>query len=187
MSSPLLCLFWLFGCCVSIHGLHPSEAAFEGQLRHNTTRRLSQLTGSSKHISQMRLSFLFFLRHSNSLCRPSGLCEVTLCCLQLLHLSVCSSWLPFGMPSVSYVSFLFISLAFSLHCVFWAFYLLLCILSSLLVGLGSLGCFIFIYSAFVNKACFLFFPFPASCVCACVLKHWYVQLLELFTIQLLDR
>ena len=127
------------------------------------------------------------LRHSNSLCRPSGLCEVTLCCLQLLHLSVCSSWLPFGMPSVSYVSFLFISLAFSLHCVFWAFYLLLCILSSLLVGLGSLGCFIFIYSAFVNKACFLFFPFPASCVCACVLKHWYVQLIKLFTIQLLDR
>ena len=44
-------------CCVSIQGLHPSEATFEGQFHHYATRRLSQFKGSSKCALQMRPLF----------------------------------------------------------------------------------------------------------------------------------
>ena len=49
-------------CCVSLQGLHPSEDAFEGRLRHNAAQRLSQFEGSSKCTPQMRPSFISFWR-----------------------------------------------------------------------------------------------------------------------------
>ena len=45
--------------CVSIQGLHPSEAAFKGQLHHNAARWLSQSNGSSKCSPQMQPSPLW--------------------------------------------------------------------------------------------------------------------------------
>ena len=42
---------WVFRdltCCVSIQSLHPSEAAFEGQLHHHAAGRLFQFEGPSK-------------------------------------------------------------------------------------------------------------------------------------------
>ena len=47
-------------CCVSVQGLHPLEAAFEGQLHHNATQRLSRIEGSSKCSPQMLLLFPLF-------------------------------------------------------------------------------------------------------------------------------
>ena len=49
-------------CCVSIQGLHPAEATFEGQLRHNAAQRLSQFKGSSKCSPQMQPSSPSFWR-----------------------------------------------------------------------------------------------------------------------------
>ena len=34
-------------CCVSIHGLHPSEATYEDQLHHKAAQRLFRFEGSS--------------------------------------------------------------------------------------------------------------------------------------------
>ena len=49
-------------CCVPIQGLHPLEAAFEGQLHHSAAWWLSQFEGSSKCSPQMRPSFPSFWR-----------------------------------------------------------------------------------------------------------------------------
>ena len=45
-------------CCVSIEGLHPSKAAFEGQLRHNAVQRLSKFKGSSKYSLLFHVPFV---------------------------------------------------------------------------------------------------------------------------------
>ena len=63
-------------CCVSIQSLHPSEAAFEGQLRHYAAWRLSQFEGSIKCSPLFPLfggctaTILHGLTYSKILCAP---------------------------------------------------------------------------------------------------------------------
>ena len=86
--------------CGSIQGLHPSEAAYEGQLCHNATRRLSQFEGSSKYSPQMQPPFSLFFEGAPLLSftashiprffvRPKKKEERSAQVAQISHLNVC--------------------------------------------------------------------------------------------------